>query len=79
MNGITRQTVIGLANDLGITVHERHIKPEELDEMDEMFITGSAAELVPVEQVGEKHFQTGPITEKLMQAYMQLVRQPSRE
>ncbi|MBY0462108.1 MAG: branched-chain amino acid aminotransferase [Alphaproteobacteria bacterium] len=79
LNGITRQTVISLAKDLGIPVHERHIKPEELNEIDEMFVTGTAAEIVPVSQIADIHIKSGPITEKLMHAYMQLVRKPPRE
>ena len=79
LNGITRQTVIKLAKDLGIPVHEWHIKPEELKEIDEMFVTGTAAEIAPVSQISDIHLKTGSITEKLMHAYMQLVRQPCLE
>jgi branched-chain amino acid aminotransferase group I len=79
LNGITRQTVIKLAQELGITVNERHIKPEEIENIDEMFVTGTAAEVVPITQIEKTHFSVGPITEKLIQAYMQLVQQPARE
>ena len=52
-NVITRQTVIGLAKARGIKVVERAIMPEELATADEVFLTGSAAEVTPVgETVG---------------------------
>jgi branched-chain amino acid aminotransferase len=48
LDGITRQTVIDLARDLDIRVVERHILPEELDQVDECFLTGTAYEVLPV-------------------------------
>src|SRR5690606_31414968 len=45
LDGITRQTVIQLARQLGINVHERYIRPEELAKASEAFLTGTAAEL----------------------------------
>ncbi|HEX3863429.1 MAG TPA: branched-chain amino acid aminotransferase [Stellaceae bacterium] len=64
LNGITRQTVIGLAKSRGIKVVERAIMPEELAKADEVFLTGSAAEVTPVgEIVGEHgHFRFTPAT-----------------
>ena len=51
LNGITRQTVIGLAKARGIKVVERAIMPEELAKADEVFLTGSAAEITPVGEI----------------------------
>ena len=55
LNGITRQTVIGLARQRGIKVVERAIMPEELATADEMFLTGSAAEVTPVGEIIGEH------------------------
>jgi branched-chain amino acid aminotransferase len=75
LNGITRQTVIELAREHGMKLTERHIKPEELKDFTEVFLTGSAAEVTPVGQIGDLHFTPGAITQKLMQAYHDLVTQ----
>jgi len=75
LNGITRQTVIELAREAGIKVVERHIKPEEMKNASEVFLTGSAAEVTPVGEIGELKFTVGPITKKMMLAYHDLVRQ----
>jgi branched-chain amino acid aminotransferase len=75
LDGITRRTVIGLAHDMGIKVVERHILPNELDSVQEVFLTGTAAEITPVGQIGDYHFTVGDITTKLTQAYHALVRQ----
>jgi branched-chain amino acid aminotransferase len=73
LNGITRQTIIALAKDMGLTVEERRIKPEELDSFDEIFLTGSAAEVTAVGKIDDKTFTVGPITRKLRDAYEDLV------
>lgn len=75
LDGITRRTVMDLARGLGITVVERHILPNELDGVQEVFLTGTAAEITPVGQIADFHFSVGPVTAKLMEAYHQLVRQ----
>jgi branched-chain amino acid aminotransferase len=64
LNGITRQTVIGLAKKRGIKVVERAIMPEELAKAEEVFLTGSAAEVTPVgEIIGEHgHYRFTPST-----------------
>ena len=51
LNGITRQTVIALAKQRGIKVVERAIMPNELGQADEVFLTGSAAEVAPVGEI----------------------------
>ena len=74
LNGITRQSVIAIAKDRQIPVIERHIKPEEMSGFTECFITGSAAEVTPVSQIGDYRFKPGAITETLMNAYADEVR-----
>ena len=51
LNGLTRQTVIGMLKERGITVHERHIMPEELEGFEQCWLTGTAAEVTPVGQI----------------------------
>jgi branched-chain amino acid aminotransferase len=73
LNGITRQTVIDLARKRGIKVTERAIMPEELAKSQEMFLTGTAAEVTPVSEVDEYKFTVGPVTRALMEDYDKLV------
>lgn len=75
LNGITRQTVIQLAGQLGYQIIERAIWPHELGEFDECFLTGTAAELTPVGQIDNVTFQVGPASLQLVEAYSKLVRQ----
>jgi len=77
LNGITRQTVIGLAKEKGFTVTERHMKPEELANYDECFLTGTAAEITPVSLVGEYAFKPAKGCETLINAFNAAV-QPKR-
>lgn len=74
LDGITRRTVIGLAKQRGWQVIERAILPEELADFTECFITGTAAEVMPVGSIGEYTFQVGDITRTLMDDYAALVR-----
>ena len=74
LNGITRQTVIQLARDAGLEVVERHISPDELGAFDECFLTGSAAEVTPVREIGEHAYTPGNVSLSLMNAYSRLVR-----
>jgi branched-chain amino acid aminotransferase len=74
LNGITRLTLIELARWRGFEVVERHIKPEELGDFTECFITGSAAEVTPVSEIGEHRFTPGNISLSLMDDYANLVR-----
>ena len=73
LNGITRQTVIKLAEDRGYELVERHIKPEELKEAHEIFVTGTAAEVTPVGKIDNLHFNVGEITKTLRTDYENLV------
>ncbi len=74
LNGITRQTVIGMLRDMQIKVHERHILPEELEGFEQCWLTGTAAEVTPVGQIGDYTFEVGEITRRVASAYEALVR-----
>jgi branched-chain amino acid aminotransferase len=74
LNGLTRQTVIGLARRKGIEVIERHIMPDELGTFSEIFLTGSAAEVTPVGEIAEHRYKPGNITLDLADEYSRLVR-----
>ncbi|MCS6987491.1 MAG: branched-chain amino acid aminotransferase, partial [Sphingomonadaceae bacterium] len=68
LDGITRQTVMALARARGIEVIERAIWPEELSDFEECFLTGSAAEVTPVGEIGPWRFRVGALTRTLMAA-----------
>lgn len=74
LNGITRQTVIGLARDHGVTVHERAVWPDELADATEVFVTGTAVEVTSVTGIDDRAYPVGPVTKKLQAAYAELVR-----
>ncbi len=74
LDGITRRSVIGLAQKMGFEVVERHIPAEELGTFSEMFICGTAAEVTPVSEVAEHKFQPGNITFSLMDDFSKMVR-----
>ena len=74
LNGITRQTVIGMLKDRGIEVIERHIMPEELAGFEQCWLTGTAAEVTPVGQIGDYTFEVGDLTREISEAYEKLVR-----
>ena len=78
LDGITRRTVIELAKTRGIEVIERAIMPEELGSFTECFITGTAAEVTPVSEIGEYRYKPAAITEALLNDYMALIRPPKR-
>jgi len=69
LDGITRQTVIGLARKRGMEVVERRILPDELTSFSECFITGSAAEVTAVAEIAQWNFNPGGITKTLMDDY----------
>ena len=74
LNGITRQSLIKLARKQGFEVIERHILPDELSTFTECFVTGSAAEVTPVSQIGEYTFTPGNISLSLSDDYAKMVR-----
>jgi branched-chain amino acid aminotransferase len=74
LNGITRQTVIGLAKARGIEVVERVIWPNELASFSEVFLTGSAAEITPVREIAGLQFKPASMTEMLLNDFAALTR-----
>ncbi|SHI73544.1 branched chain amino acid aminotransferase apoenzyme [Palleronia salina] len=74
LNGITRQTVLAMLRDKGVTVHERHIMPEELEGFEQCWLTGTAAEVTPVGQIGDYTFEVGALTRDVAESYEKLVR-----
>jgi len=76
LDGITRRTVIGFAKSRQIKVVERAIMPDELKKAQEVFVTGTAAEVTPVTQIGDHHFPVGPLSKQLAADFDKLVRQP---
>lgn len=74
LNGLTRQTVIGMLKDRQIKVHERVIMPNELEDMQQCWLTGTAAEVTPVGQIGDYNFEVGELTQMISNDYEKLVR-----
>ena len=76
LDGITRQTIIKFANDLGIKVHERRITRDEMYIADEAFFTGTAAEVTPIREYDDRpvgNGTRGPITEQLQKLFFDTV------
>lgn len=73
LNGITRMTVIDLARKRGIEVIERDIMPEEMAGMEQCFLTGTAAEVTPVSEIGPYRFEVGAIAKMMMDDYSRAV------
>ncbi|GKX33436.1 MAG: branched chain amino acid aminotransferase [Rhizobiaceae bacterium MnEN-MB40S] len=78
LDGITRRTVIDLAKKRNYEVVERTIMPEEMAEFEQCFLTGTAAEVTPVSEIGPYKFTVGEITENLMNDYTHAV-QPIKQ
>jgi len=79
LRGITRKVVIEIANKLGYTVIKKEITPTDLFLADEVFFTGTAAEVVPVKDINKRRIgdgKPGPITRRLMKEYHKLVLDP---
>jgi branched-chain amino acid aminotransferase len=74
LNGLTRQTVIDMLKDKKIEVQERHIMPEELHEFEQCWLTGTAAEVTPVGQIGDFNFKVGDMARTIAEDYEKLVR-----
>ena len=74
LDGITRQTVIGVARDRGLDVVERRILPDELPSFNECFLTGTAAEVTPVAEIGPYRYAPGNITRTLIEDFSAAVR-----
>jgi len=74
LDGITRRTVIRLARNRQMKVVERAIMPEEMAKATECFLTGTAAEVTPVAEIGPYRFTPGDITRTLLEDYERTVR-----
>ena len=74
LHGITRETLIQIARDLGYTVVEQSIIRPDLYLADEVFMTGTATEVCPLRSVDDQEIGVGPITLQLQQAYLDVVR-----
>ena len=72
--GITRDTVIQIAQDLGYVVSEQNIIRSDLYLADEVFMCGTAAEVTPLRSVDDHEIGVGPITLKIQEAYLDTVR-----
>ena len=75
LNGLTRQTVIEMLKKRGVRVNERHIMPEELESFEQCWLTGTAAEVTPVGQIGDHYFEVGALTRDVSDSYERLVRE----
>ncbi len=76
LNGITRNTVLHIAQDLGYSVVQKRITRDEIYIADEAFFTGTAAEITPIRELDRISIGTGsrgPITEKIQSAYFDIV------
>ncbi len=74
LDGITRRTVIAMLRDMQIKVHERHILPAELEGFEQCWLTGTAAEVTPVGEIGPYQFEVGALTQRVATDYEKLVR-----
>ncbi|MCR8724735.1 branched-chain amino acid aminotransferase [Frigidibacter sp. ROC022] len=74
LNGLTRQTVLEMLREQQVKVHERHILPEELEGFQQCWLTGTAAEVTPVGQIGDYSFEVGQMVKDISTAYEKLVR-----
>ena len=74
LDGITRQTVVRMLRDRGIQVQERHIMPDELESFEQCWLTGTAAEVTPVGEIGPYNFEVGALTRDIAEGYDRLVR-----
>jgi len=76
LEGVTRSTVIEIARDKGIPVHERTLTRDDLYVADEIFLTGTAAEVTPIREIDRRAIgngERGPVTETLQSAYFDVV------
>lgn len=77
LDGITRRTVMDLARARGIEIVERIIMPEEMADFEECFLTGTAAEVTPVREIGDYTFTPGSICKAMIADYDAIVRRKS--
>jgi len=80
LDGITRTLIIRLAKKLGIEIIERNITPNELFTADEVFFTGTAAEVAPIREVNKRVIgsgKPGPVTKRIMQEFEKATKDPN--
>lgn len=80
LNGITRALVMKIANKLGYEIIERNITPTELFTADEVFFTGTAAEIAPISKVNDRVIgsgKLGPVTRKILQEFQKAIKDPN--
>lgn len=73
LSGITRDSIIKIVQDLGYRIREIPMTKKDIEEADEAFFTGTAAELTPIAQIDSKHLKSTKITEKIKQVYLDAV------
>ena len=79
LDGITRTVIMRLAEKLGYTVTEKNITPNELFNADEVFFTGTAAEVTPIREINKRTIgngKPGPVTKRIMQEFDKITRDP---
>jgi branched-chain amino acid aminotransferase len=79
LDGITRTVIMRLAEKLGYTVTERNITPNELFNAEEVFFTGTAAEVTPIRKINERIIgkgKPGPVTKRIMEGFYKLTKDP---
>ena len=76
LNGLTRQTVLQLARGLGLGCCEAHYQPADLYGAEEIFLTGTAVEVLPVTRIDSINLPVGRTTQRLIDAYARAVRDP---
>ena len=77
--GVTRDTILGLCGKLGIPASEASFGPEEVHAADEVFLTGSGAEVAPIVEVDGRRIadgRPGPVTRRLLEEFRRVVEDP---
>ena len=74
LDGITRRTVIDIAKSKNIKIHQRKISPDELENFEGCFLTGTAAEVTPVSQIQDFKFKVCNTIIDLSESYQSFVR-----
>jgi branched-chain amino acid aminotransferase len=72
--GLTRESVMHVARDLGMPLHESSLTRADLYTAEEVFLTGSATEVIPIREIDGRMFEPGPITQTLQQKYSDICR-----
>jgi branched-chain amino acid aminotransferase len=72
--GLTRESVMKVARDLGMSIHESSLTRADLYTAEEVFLTGSATEVIPIREIDGRVFEPGPITQTLQQRYADICR-----